>query len=126
MREHGTVSSRRAEKDVFNKRLEDIGWGLLLVMTGGIWLVPHVPAPLGIWLTGTGLILLGINAVRYFRGIRLNRFTVALGALALAAGLEEFFSLDLPILALGLVLFGAIVLFGARRTPTKKSGDAGI
>ena len=36
------------------KRLDQIGWGIFLVMIGTIWLVPAVPP--GTWLIGTGIL----------------------------------------------------------------------
>jgi len=35
-----------------DRRLNDIGWGLLLMLTGLIWLVPTERVPEGAWLLG--------------------------------------------------------------------------
>lgn len=97
-------------KGLATGRLEDVGWALLFVMSGAILLVPGIPNPWGVWLLGTGLILLGVNGVRYARGIRPNLFSAGVGVIALVSGAGEFLNVDLPILALGLLLVGALIL----------------
>lgn len=100
----------------FAARLDDIGWGAFLLMTGVLLLFSFV-VPSGTWLIGTGLLLLALNAVRYFRGMTLDAFTVVLGVLALAGGLADLADVKLPILAIAFVAFGAFLLirpFGKR------------
>jgi hypothetical protein len=92
------------------RRLDGIGWGLFLLMTGILWLLPSNSVPPGTWLIGTGLILLALNAVRYLRGYGVNVLTTALGALAVAGGLADFGGVQLPLLAIALVAVGAVVL----------------
>ncbi len=77
-----TVEGHR--KDTLDHQLERIGWALFLIMIGGLMLLPGVPS--GTWLIGTGLIMLGLNAVRYFKGIPTVRTTTTLGIIALAWG----------------------------------------
>jgi hypothetical protein len=101
---------QEAEKQALNKRLETIGWALFLIMIGGIGLVPKEQVPEGIWSIGVGLIMLGLNAARYFYGIKMSTFTIVLGILALATGVGEFFGVDLPVLAILLILIGANII----------------
>jgi hypothetical protein len=91
------------------KRLDQIGWGIFLVMIGTIWLVPGVPE--GTWLIGTGVLLLALNAIRSRLGIHWNGVSLALGALALAAGLGEFTGIDLPLFPIFLVMVGLALIF---------------
>lgn len=49
-----------------NKRLEESGWGFFLLMTGTLMVLPREFVPEGTWLIGAGLILLGLNGIRYF------------------------------------------------------------
>lgn len=93
-----------------NKRLENISWGLFLVMAGCLWLVPDRFIPGGTWLVGTGLILLGLNFFRYTKGIRMSGFTLFLGAAALLSGIADFFYVDLPLFPILLILIGANIL----------------
>lgn len=104
-----------AQKAGLNKRLEDVGWGVFLIMIGGIWLVPKEWVPEGTWLLGTGLLLLALNAVRYANGIAINGFTAVLGLLALAAGVGDLFGVRLPLFAICLLVFGASLLLRAAR-----------
>jgi len=109
-----------AGKAALNKRLESIGWGLFLIMIGGIWLVPDEQVPEGTWLIGAGLIMLGLNLARYLNGIRMSGFTIVLGILALASGLGDLAGVDLPLFPILLILIGASILlkpvFEGRRT----------
>ena len=101
------------------RRLDGVGWGLFLLMTGVLWLLPSASVPPGTWLIGTGLILLGLSSVRYLKGYGVNVLTAALGALALAGGLADFGGVELPLLAIALVAVGAIVLVRTLRgSPT--------
>ena len=90
------------------KRLDQIGWGIFLVMIGGIWLVPGVPQ--GTWLIGTGILLLVLNAIRSRLGIQWRGVSVALGVLALAAGLGDFTGINLPLFPICLVIIGATLI----------------
>lgn len=78
-----------AEKAALNKRLETMFWGLFLIMLGGWAFIPEETAPKGLWSIGFGLILLGLNAARYFNQIRMSGFTTFLGILSLLGGLAD-------------------------------------
>jgi hypothetical protein len=110
METNQTVDVAHGRENVISKHLEEIAWGMLLILTGVIWIVPGIPVPFGTWLIGTGIILVGINAVRYSLDRRFETFSVVLGIVALAAGVGEFLAVDLPILGLCLVAFGAVLL----------------
>ena len=97
-------------KVALNKHLEDIGWGVLLITIGTIWLVPEKLIPQGSWLIAAGLIMLGINAIRYFNGINMRGFSLVAGILALFAGAGAFFSLNLPLFAIALIVIGTCML----------------
>ena len=97
-------------KVALNKHLEEIGWGVLLITIGTIWLVPEKLTPQGSWLIAAGVIVLGINAIRYFNGIKMSGFSLVVGILALFAGVGAFFSLDLPLFAIALIVIGALML----------------
>ncbi len=108
----GTPSSQETIKDAVNRRIEGIGWGLFLILTGGAFLIPGWEVPWATWLTGVGIIMLGLSVVRYRNGIRMRWLTVLLGGLALAAGLGNFagVELELPLLAFFLIVMGARII----------------
>lgn len=110
MHANQSMDDRSKRNTALDKRLEEIGWGLFLIMIGVIWLVPNAQVPQGIWLIGVAAIMIGLNAVRYLNGIKMHGFTIALGLLALAAGLGSLFGLKLPIFAILLILVGSIII----------------
>jgi hypothetical protein len=78
------------DKASLNKRMETIAWGFFLILLGGFMFVPDEIIKGGWWSIGVGLIMLGLNAARYFRGIRMSGFTTFLGVISVIGG-----SLDL-------------------------------
>jgi len=77
------------EKAALNRRLETAFWGLFLIILGGWWLIPDEVAPKGLWSVAVGLLLLGLNAVRYFSKIHMSGFTTFLGILSVLGGIIE-------------------------------------
>jgi hypothetical protein len=78
-----------SDKAARNKRLETIAWGAFLVMLGGFMFVPEEIIRGGWWSIGVGLIFLGLNAARYFSGLRMSGFTTFLGILSVAGGVLD-------------------------------------
>jgi len=104
-------NSQETEEKMLAKRLETLGWALFLIMTGGLFLIPSHLVPPGTWLIGVGLIMLGLNAYGYSRGLKVNNFTVFLGVLALGFGLSSFFGVKFPIIPLLLIFLGANIIY---------------
>ena len=77
------------DKAALNKRLETIAWGAFLIMLGGFMFVPEQLISGGWWPIGVGLIMLGLNAARYWQGLRMSGFTTFLGVLSVAGGVLE-------------------------------------
>jgi len=100
----------RAQKQAMDKRLESIGWALFFVMSGILLLMPEELVPGGAWLIGTGLIILSFTGIFWF----------VMGILFLSFGLAEYFSLDLPILQILLILFGISIIYKAFLSKTRK------
>ncbi len=105
------------------KKLEsqkhDIGtlaWGAFFIWWGITEMIPALPAGTG--ALGIGLILLGLNAARYFSGIPANRFSITLGILALLWGglalVGPLLGLpfEIPVFAILLLALGVTVLIG--------------
>ena len=92
------------------KKIDATAWGLLLLMTGILMLLPRHTVPEGGWLLLAGLILLGASAVRYATHLKVSAFVIALGLLAVAAGASAIAGLDLPLFAAFLVLLGASIV----------------
>ncbi|MEW6406174.1 MAG: hypothetical protein AB1649_30685 [Chloroflexota bacterium] len=114
------------QTNAFNRTIETVGWGTLLVLWGLTILFDFIP--FGIGVAGTGLVLLGANAVRVINHIPTRNENSLPGILMLAwGGLElarpllhaifESADLDWVIFAILLILLGLIVLLrGVLRT----------
>ncbi len=98
------------KKRALDKRLDSIGWGLFLVMIGGLWLAPEGLVPEGSWLIGTGVIILAMMGVRYLYGIKISGFWLVLGIVALAFGISDVFGLNIPVFPILLIIIGLSVV----------------
>jgi hypothetical protein len=101
-----------------DRRLHDVGWGLLLAMTGVMWILPPGWVPEGAWLLGAATILLGLNVVRYFTQVPISGFTIGLGFAALLAFMARFWRPDLPLLAICLIVIGVSIILKPVHTRT--------
>lgn len=103
-----SMDPARSTREVqLDRRLHEVGWGLLLMLTGAVWLVPASSVPPGAWLFGVAAILLGVNVIRYVSHIHVSGFSLVLGGAALVAALSQMWRADLPLLAICLLLIGA-------------------
>ena len=82
------------QKASLNKRLETIAWGAFLIMLGGFMFVPEEIIRGGWWSIGVGLIMLGLNAARFFNGLKMSGFTTFLGIVSLIGGILDLTGLE--------------------------------
>jgi hypothetical protein len=112
------------EKEMENTRkstidLEAIAWGAFFILWGITQLLPSLPE--GIGAIGIGVILVGLNLARYWKGQPTSGFTTILGILALLLGALELarpllhLSFELPIFAILLLTLGLITLVRAMK-----------
>jgi hypothetical protein len=106
----GTATTERSQLE---RRLNDVGWGLLLMLTGTVWLLPTASVPPGTWLFGVAAILIGINVLRYVKHLAVSGFSLVLGAVALAAAIGEAQRAEPPLVALFLLAIGGSIVFRA-------------
>ncbi len=101
------------QRAALNKRLETIAWGCFLILLGGFLFVPEEIIRGGWWSIGVGLIMLGLNAARFFNGLRMSGFTTFLGAVSVAGGILDLAGLEgVDGAILFLVLGGYLILKG--------------
>ena len=105
-----TVLRYARNKVDLQKRIDESGWGFFLLMIGILLVLPGEFVPRGAWLVGTGIIMLALNCIRYLNNVAVSRFTVALGLLAVVAGLTGFFRVTLPLLPGLLALIGLSII----------------
>jgi hypothetical protein len=98
------------EKAALNKRMETIAWGCFLILLGGFMFVPDAMVNRGLWSIGLGVIMLGLNAARYFNNIRMSGFTTFLGILSLLGGIAEFLGVTSLEGALFFIILGAYLI----------------
>lgn len=99
--------------------LEAIAWGAFFILWGITELIPSLPE--GIGALGIGMILLGLNLTRSWKGEPTSGLTTTLGTLALLLGglelVEPYLHLpfELPIFAILLLALGSIILIRAMK-----------
>lgn len=106
---HATIPAT-GDHPALTKRLDALGWAIFLILTGVIWLFPEREVPRGAWFMATGVLLLGLNAIRAYTRASISGFTTVLGGLALAAGLAAYWGVELPIFAIGTIVIGLAIL----------------
>jgi len=115
-----------------NRAYNSIGWGLLAILWGVTILFDFIPFGAGI--LGTGLLLLGLNAIRSLNGHTVKSDNTVLGILALVWGglelarpllhlLSESTDWDWGIFAILLIVLGGIRLVRAMPRIRKTSAD---
>jgi len=97
------------QKVALNKQLETTAWGLFLVMLG-VTLFFKDLLPDGLTSIGVGLIMLGLNAARYFNKIRMSGFTTVLGILSVIGGVVQLLGVKNLEGAFLLIILGAFLL----------------
>jgi len=98
------------EKKAMNKTFERIAWGAFLVMLGGFMFVPDEIVKGGWWSIGVGLIFLGLNAARYFNGLRMSGFTTFLGIISVIGGILDLVGMEGVNGAVLLIVLGGYVI----------------
>ena len=96
-----------------NRRLHLLTLGLLLILTGGMWLIPDSISSWGTWLVGVGLILVGVNFIRYLNHTTIGKFTSMLGVMLLCLGVAYLIGARPPLIPVIIVTLGASVIVSA-------------
>ena len=114
-----------------SRRFETLAWGLLFIWLGAWWgLLEGKFLPGGTGALGVGLILVGLNLARWFKGIPISILSSTFGALFLMLGALKLANvslncpcLQMPIYALFLLILGGIVLAHNDDSRFGKSGE---
>jgi hypothetical protein len=99
-----------------------IAWGALLILWGITEMFKSMPDGTG--TVGIGVILVGLNLARSWKGQPISGFTTTLGILALLLGAFQLarpflhLSFELPVFAIMLLVLGLILLGNALRGST--------
>jgi hypothetical protein len=93
------------------ERIQKFGWALFLILAGVLWMAPDGTLPMGMWLIGSGVILLGVQLFRGLFRLAVSAALVILGILALGFGFGNMFGFNVPIYPTLLILLGLYMLF---------------
>jgi hypothetical protein len=116
-------------KSILEKKMENtrksnpdygtIAWGALFILWGTTEMFKSLPDGTG--AVGIGVILVGLNLARSWKGQPTSGFTTIIGVLALLLGAMELagpflhLSFELPIFAILLMVLGVIMLVNSLR-----------
>jgi hypothetical protein len=98
----------RQEIERYNQRLDRSGWSLAAILTGSVLLRQ---SPVGVWLIGAAVILLGMNLIRLILHVPMSTLTLVLGATMLVMGLGFAVGVNLFLIPLLLIVGGFVALF---------------
>jgi len=94
------------------RTLDSVGWGLFFAWVGFALLMD---LSWGIGLLGVGAITLGGQAARWYFGLALEGFWVAVGVLFTLGGIWESLGIEVSLVPIVLILVGAVLLLSALR-----------
>ena len=103
------VSRERREK---TKRITTVGWGAFFVWLGFILMVD---AGSGAILIGVGVISLCVQVARKYSGLESDGFWVVVSFLFVIVGVWELFQVQIPLMAILLIVIGVAFILTAMR-----------
>lgn len=93
--------------------LDDLGWGVLLIVTGVLWLIPSRELPSGTWLTVAGFIILIFNVARHIHRLPVSGFAIVAGVIALVAGTGAALNISLPLIPIAMIVVGGCMFLAS-------------
>jgi hypothetical protein len=92
--------------------LTSVAWGLFIILIGGLWIVADI-TKLNVssyFALGVGLILIGLNLARPRIGVKMSKFSLGLGIVALLVGFSGVGGLMLPLIPTIIVVIGLFIV----------------
>jgi len=105
-----TPAGQSLHQIALNKRLEQFAWAVFLIFIGILMLLPDRWDLDGVWLMGAGVVMLGLNVVRFKYGIKMGATTAILGIIAIILGIDEHFYLDFILLPIIIIVIGFVII----------------
>ena len=95
-----------------NKTLDILAWGLFIILIGVGWYVGSAyEMDTGPYIAlGVGLILIGLNLVRSQMSIKVSKFSLFVGCVALLIGIAGIFGYALDLFLTVLILIGLFIV----------------
>jgi len=102
-----TEEFKTTEKHGLSGKMDAVGWGLFFIWIGIVFLLN---VGTGVGLLGVGIITLGMQVVRKYFNLKLEKFWIVLGVLFLVGGLWELSKVQLPLVAILLIVAGLVII----------------
>jgi hypothetical protein len=95
-----------------NRTLDSLSWGLFIILIGAGWYIGAVyEIETGSYIAlGVGLILLGLNLTRSQMGIKVSKFSLFVGLVALAIGVAGVLGYVLDLFLTVIILIGLFIV----------------
>jgi hypothetical protein len=106
------------EKDGVARTIEAVAWGLFFIWVG-IALTIGVEKAIGLLVIG--IITLGGQAARRFYDLKLEGFWVIVGCCFIVGGLWEFFSPELALVPILLIIAGLVLIYSVSKKRYKNN-----
>ena len=95
-----------------NKALDGLAWGLFIILLGVGW---YIEGTYGIETgpyiaLGVGIILIGLNAIRAMNDIKISKFSLFVGCVALALGATGILGYSLDLFLTVIILIGLFIV----------------
>lgn len=103
------VGGRRKHRSLKGARIDAVLWGLFFVWMGVILLWKDMPQ--GVGSLGIGAIVLGGAFTRWVFGATVSLYWLIIGGVFILAGIGGLLKIDLPFLAIALIVCGVLLLF---------------
>jgi len=105
-----------------NKTLDSLAWGLFIILIGVGWYIGSAyEMDTGSYIAiGVGLILLGLNLARSQMGIKISKFSLFVGLVALAIGVAGVLGYALDLFLTVIILIGLFIIGEALEKLLKK------
>lgn len=104
-----------------NVALAALAWGLFFVWIGLSWIATeYYRFPMEAYIAfGVGIILIGLNAARVGLGLKLSKFSLFIGVVALVIGGAFLTGFQLPLLQTIILLIGLFIIAEAAASLAK-------
>ena len=105
-----------------NKTLDSLAWGLFVILIGVGWFIGATyEMDTGSYIAiGVGLILIGLNLARNQMGVKISKFSLFVGIVALAIGVAGVLGYALDLFLTVIILIGLFIVGEALEKLLKK------
>ncbi len=114
--EAGSAKEESRERREKTKRITAVGWGAFFVWLGFILMID---AGSGAILVGVGVISLCVQVARKYAGLESDGFWMVVAILFIVVGVWELYQVQIPLMAILLIVIGAVLILSTLRRKGK-------